>query len=42
MCMGTNNLMLDFQTGVPAKPALWGMVKHHFDDKFIANKGIDY
>jgi hypothetical protein len=35
-------MVFDFPGGVPAKPVLWGAVKHHFDKKFLANKGIDY
>jgi hypothetical protein len=35
-------VVFDFQSGVPTKPVLWGVVKHHFDDKFLANKGIDF
>lgn len=38
----TPTVMLDFSSGVPAKPVSWGSVKHHFDDKFLANKGIDF
>lgn len=38
-----NDLMFNFRTGSPQKITfLWGIVKHHFDDKFLANKGIDF
>lgn len=35
-------VVFDFQDGVPKKPVSWGVVKHHFDDNFLANKGIDF
>jgi hypothetical protein len=35
-------VVFDFQGGIPAKLVLRGAVKHHFDDKFLANKGINY
>lgn len=36
-------VVLNFQAGSPQKKDfLWGAVKHHFDDKFLANKGIDF
>ena len=35
-------VVINFPGGVPAKQVLRGAVKHHFDDKFLANKGIDF
>lgn len=35
-------VVFDFQSGVPTKLVLRGAVKHHFDDKFLDNKGIDF
>jgi hypothetical protein len=34
--------MFDFHMGVPMKFASWGSLKHHFDEKYLANKGIDF
>jgi hypothetical protein len=36
-------VVIDFPSGVSTKTVFsWGSVKHHFDDKFLANKGIDF
>ena len=35
-------VVFHFQIGVPSGPVRRGVLKHHFDDKFLANKGIDF
>jgi hypothetical protein len=36
-------LVLDFPVGSPQREdSLRDVVKHHFDDKYLANKGIDF